>query len=96
MSFNMTTDSLHRKLQKLIGDRFDYLGEVWILIEVLSDVDSVVLRRCKDCKRGTVQRNVYGLPNRRVENTLTLHISDPSGEAYSEDIMVLLEGRQIG
>jgi hypothetical protein len=31
-----------------------------------------------------------------VENTLTLHISDPSGEAYSEDIMVLLEGRQIG
>jgi len=90
----MTADSLHRKLQVLIGDAFDYLGEVWVLIEVLSDVDSVVLRRCKDCKPSAVQRNAYGMPNRRVEDTLTLRISDRSGEAYSEDIVVLLEGRR--
>lgn len=90
----MTANSLHRKLQKLIGDRFDYLGEVWILIEVLSDIDSVVLRRCKDCKPSKVQRNAYGMPNRRVEDTLTLNISDHTSEAYSQDLLVLLEGRQ--
>ena len=90
----MTTATLHRKLRRLIGERFDYLGEVWILIEVLGDLDSVVLRRCIDCKPDAVQQNIYGMPNRRVENTLTIDISDPSGEAYSQDILVLLEGRQ--
>jgi len=90
----MTGDALHRKLQTLIGDRFDYLGEVWVLIEVLGDADSVVLRRCKECKSHSLQQNAYGMPNRRAEDTLTLHISDPTGDAYSEDILVLLEGRQ--
>ena len=90
----MTAKSLHRRLQKLIGDRFDYLGEVWILIEVLSDVDSIVLRRCRDCTPGTLQQNAYGIPSRRVEDTLTMQISNRTGEAYSEDILVLLEGRQ--
>jgi hypothetical protein len=90
----MTADTLHHKLQVLIGDAFDYLGEVWTLIEVLSDVDSVVLRRCKDCEPSSLQQNAYGMPNRRAEDTLTLRISDRSGEAYSEDILVLLEGRR--
>jgi len=90
----MTADTLHHKLQVLIGDAFYYLGEVWVLIEVLSDVDSVVLRRCKDCEPSSLQQNAYGMPNRRTEDTLTLRISDRSGEAYSEDILVLLEGRR--
>lgn len=90
----MTPDPLHHRLRQLIGDSFDYLGEVWILIEVLSDLDSVVLRRCRDCQPDAVQQNLYGMPNRRVQNTLTLRISDPSGEGYSEDILVLLEGRR--
>lgn len=89
----MTANNLHRKLRKLIGDRFDYLGEIWILIEVLGDVDTVVLRRCENCETGSLQSNAYGMPNRRVEHTLSLQISDHSGEAYSEDILVLLEGR---
>lgn len=92
----MTGDDLHRKLRQLIGDRFDYLGEVWILIEVLGDLDSVVLRRCGDCAPNAVQQNAYGQPTRRVSNTLTLKISDISGEGYSDDILVLLEGRQSG
>lgn len=89
----MATDTLHRKLRQLTGDRFDYLGEVWVLIEVLGDIDSVVLRRCADCTPRGVQRNAYGIPTRRVEDTLTLQISDGSGAGYSEDILVLLEGR---
>ena len=87
-------DILHRKLQRLIGERFDYLDEVWILIEVLSDADTVVLRRCENCRPASLQANAYGMPNRRVEDALTLHISDPTGDGYSEDLLVLLEGRQ--
>ena len=90
----MSADTLHRKLRQLIGDRFDYLGEIWVLIEVLADSDSIVLRRCADCPPRGVQLNAYGVPNRRAEDTLTLRISDRSGDAYSEDILVLLEGRQ--
>lgn len=91
----MTTDPLHQRLQQLIGNRFDYLDEVWILIEVLSDMDSVVLRRCKDCQRHRpVQQNAYGAPNRRVDGTLSLPISNTDGDGYSDDLLVLLEGRQ--
>ena len=89
----MTSANLHRKLQQLIGQQFLYLGEVWILIEILSDMDSVVLRRCRDCGRADVQQNLYGMPNRRAGDTLTLPISDSSGESYSQDLMLVLEGR---
>ena len=91
----MTADALHRKLRKLIGDRFDYLGDAWILIEVLGDLDSIVLRRCENCQPGGVQQNAYGIPNRRVANTLTVQISDPVSGDYSQDILVLLEGRRL-
>ena len=90
----MGTVSLHRKLRQFIGQKFDYLGEVWILIEVLADNDSVVLRRCSDCKPRTVQHNAYGLPTRRSPDTLTLPISARESEESSQDILVLLEGRQ--
>lgn len=93
-SFTMSADSLHRRLRPLIGKRFDYLGEVWILIEVLGDVDAVVLRRCVECKRGSVQRNAFGIPNRRAGDTLTLPISEPGSDAFSQDLLVLLEGKQ--
>lgn len=92
---SMTSDTLHHKLQKLIGDRFDYVGEVWILIEVLQDVDTVVLRRCDNCRPATLQANAYGMPNRRTIETLTLPISNPDG-GYSDDLLVLLEGRHTG
>lgn len=90
----MSDDSLHRRLRPLIGKRFDYLGEVWVLIEVLVDIDAVVLRRCKDCQRGTVQRNAYGQPNRRLSDTLTLPISASDKEGFSQDLLALLEGHQ--
>ena len=88
----MTADTLHRKLEQLIGHRFDYLGEIWILVEVLSDIDSIVLQRCKDCAPHNVQQNAYGMPSRRVQDTLTLAVSDKDGDTYSQDILVLLEG----
>ena len=90
----MTDNPLHRRLHQLIGQQFDYLGAIWVLIEVLSDNDSVVLRRCVDCGQGSVQSNLYGVPTRRAHDTLTLPISDPEGEAYSDDLLVVLEGRR--
>lgn len=88
----MTADTLHRKLERLIGHRFDYLGEVWILVEVLGDIDSIVLQRCKDCAPYNVQQNAFGMPNRRAQDTLTLAVSDKTEDTYSQDILVLLEG----
>ncbi len=89
----MGNTNLHQRLQQLLGGRFHYLGERWVLIEVLADTDSVVLRRCTQHPDWTVQRNAYGVPNRRVEDTLTLRISDDDG-GYSQDLLVLLEGHQ--
>lgn len=86
-------DPLHIRLRQLVGQRFNYLGEIWVLIEVLGDDDSVVLRPCVECTKNSVQRNAYGEPNRRVSSTITLPISDKSGGAYSQDILLLLEGR---
>jgi hypothetical protein len=92
----MSHDPIYHRLQQIIGDRFHYLDEIWILIEVLSDVDSVVLQRCKDCQPQHVQQNLYGMPNRRAMETLTLRISDVNGQGYSEDVLILLEGHQRG
>lgn len=91
----MSSDPIYHRLQQIIGDRFSYLDEIWILIEVLSDVDSLVLQRCTDCQPLRVQQNLYGMPNRRAMETLTLRISDVHGN-YSEDVLVLLEGHQRG
>ncbi len=90
----MTPDPLHRKLEKLVGNRFEFLGEPWVLIEVLADIDSLVLRRCVECNRQhAVQRNSYGMPNRRVEGTMTLPITNHDTGSYSDDVMALLAGR---
>ena len=91
----MTADTLHHKLEKLVGDRFDYLGEAWVLIEILADIDSIVLRRCVDCdQQRAVQRNSYGMPNRRAEGTLTLPISNTLSGGFSDEASTLLAGRQ--
>ncbi len=90
----MTAATLYRKLEPLIGHRFDYVGETWILIEILEDIDSIVLRRSADLTPGDVQQTAYGLPGRRVQRTLTLAVSNADGTAYSDDILVLLEGHK--
>lgn len=92
----MTVSTLHYKLRQLIGGRFDYLDDIWVLIEVLADTDSIVLRRCTECEPRNVQQNAYGIPNRRAPDTVSLPISDIDGDGYSQDILVLLEGYRPG
>jgi hypothetical protein len=90
----MTPLALHRKLEKLLGEHFDYLGEAWVLIDVLGDIDSLVLRRHPEDGSGSVQQNSYGIPTRRVADTLTLPISDAESGAYSDEVLLLLAGRR--
>lgn len=90
----MTTSSPHLKLRRLVGERFRYVDQVWVMVEVLHDSDRVVLQPCTDGAQVPVQGTAFGLPGRRVSQTLSLRISDPSGEGYSDDLLLLLEGRQ--
>lgn len=90
----MNAISPHLKLRRLIGERFRYVDRLWVMVEVLHDADRVVLQPCTDCGQAPVQGTAFGLPGRRVNQTLSLRISDPDGEGYSDDLLLLLEGRQ--
>jgi hypothetical protein len=89
----MNAPTLHRKLEKLVGTRFDYLGEPWVLVEVLQELDSLVLRRCTHCSTAMVQRNSYGQATRRVDDTLTLPLTDTVTGGYSTEVIHLLSGK---
>ena len=89
-----TFSPLHQRLRKMIGDRFDYLGKPWVLVEILPDVDGVVLKRCEDRdERAILQPDAYGIPNRVGAETLMVPVSNASNDGYSEDLLVMLEGR---
>ena len=56
----MSSEPLYRKLQNLVGEQFEYIGDRWVLIEVLRDLDSLVLRRSEGDATRYVQHNSYG------------------------------------
>lgn len=87
----MTIDTLHRRLSALIGERFHYAGETWLLVDVLPDVDALALRSVSP-RPGPVQADLYGTPARRSQETLTLPISAADG-GYSAELEELLRGR---
>lgn len=87
--------ALHQRLRKMIGDRFDYLGKPWVMVEILPDVDGVVLKRCGDRQeRAVLTPDVYGIPNRLSAETLMVPVSSADHDGYSDDLLMLLEGRQ--
>jgi len=86
--------ALHQNLRKLIGHHYRYLSDEWILIEVLSGEDRVVLQRAGGGAVPQLQTDQYGQARRHVAETLTLAISkagDP--DSYSEEMLLLLRGR---
>ena len=90
-----TGNTLHQRLRKMIGDRFDYLGKPWIMVEILPDVDGVVLKRCGTSEgRAVLQPDAYGIPNRVSAETLMVPVSNTAKDGYSDDLLLLLEGRQ--
>jgi hypothetical protein len=87
----MPEDTLHRRLRGLIGRRFHYAGATWLLVEVLADTDTVVLRS-ESRQPGPVQTDQYGAPLRRSPETISLPITDEDG-GYSAELEALLSGR---
>jgi len=84
---------LHRNLRKLVGKRYRYLSDDWLLIDILGDEDCVVLQRLSGNQPNPLQGDQYGHARRRVPETLTLPISDPDQpETYSEELMLLFQG----
>ncbi len=86
--------ALHQNLRKLIGQHYRYLSDEWILIEVLSGEDRVVLERAGSGAIPQLQADQYGQAKRHVAETLTLAISNPDDtDTYSEEMLLLLRGR---
>ncbi len=86
----MTSQILIDKLRGLTGQRFNYLGEVWQLVEVLGAEDALVISALQG---GEVQSSQYGQPHRRAPRTLTLPLSGDDPAGYSDEIIALLAGR---
>jgi hypothetical protein len=81
---------MYEKIAKLVGKHFSYLGCTWIMIEVLPEADSIVLRRLDPQK--CVQANQYGTAQRLTQETLTIKISRPDNSAYTEELTAMLAG----
>ena len=90
----MSDPSLHQRLYRLVGDRFQFRGELWTLIDILGEDDALVLARQSDSHH-PVQQNLYGAPNRRARELLTLPLSGDAngGDGYSAEVLDLLAGR---
>ena len=84
---------MHTQLTKLIGKRFIYQGEVWMMVEVLRDEDAVVIVPEQAAMKKEIQTNQYGHATRRCEACRTLPLTNPEGDAYSEAVMELLSGK---
>jgi len=84
----------YQNLRKLLGQHFRYLSDEWILIDILMDEDRVVLQRVGAGSSPQLQADQYGHARRHVPETLTLPIlDDQDSETYSEELMLLFQGR---
>jgi hypothetical protein len=82
---------MYDKLSKLVGKYFNYLGCKWLLIEVMPENDSLVLRRSDGQKNA--QNNQFGAVSRYCQETLTIPISNADeSDSYSTELTDLLSG----
>ena len=75
------SDEILARMRALIGDRFDYLGTRWTLVEVLADEGQLVLRRGRP---GAIQVDQYGQANRRADETLLVPVFSAGDELAPE------------
>lgn len=84
---------MHEKITKLIGEKFIFRGQVWIMVEVLRSDDAVVITPEKKLHtQGRIQADQYGQAHRRCPECVTLELSNREGNGYSESVMELLSG----
>lgn len=81
------------QLTKLIGHRFLYKGEVWIMVEILRQEDALVIVPEQKAHAKQIQVNQYGHANRRCDACTTLRLTNTEGDGYSESVLELLSGK---
>ena len=85
---------MYSQLTKLIGKRFIYQGQVWMMVEVLREEDAVVIVPEQAALNKQIQTDQYGHATRRCEECKTLPLTNKEGsDAYSDEVMSLLSGR---
>jgi len=83
------SEEMLARMRALIGERFDYLGARWTLVEVLTDEGQLVLR----CGQpGAIQVDQYGQANRRADETLLVPVFGP-GDELAAELSDLLKGK---
>ena len=89
----LNNGNMYSQLTKLIGKRFIYQGEVWLMVEVLRDEDAVVIVPEQAAMKKQIQANQYGHASRRCESCHTLPLTNGACDAYSDAVMELLSGK---
>jgi hypothetical protein len=75
-------------MRGLLGKRFHFRGGSWMLIEVLADEASIVLRGSPAENR--IQLDQFGRPLRRVGPLASIPILSTDGERLSPELLELL------
>jgi len=83
---------MHDKISKLIGEKFDYQGETWIMVEVLTAEDAIVITPENTFSSKRIQDDQYGQARRRCVECVTLKISSDDGSGYSDNLLKMLAG----
>ena len=84
---------MYPQLTKLIGKKFLFRGKTWLLVEILRAEDALVIAPAKDASKKFIQADQYGHATRRCHECMTVPLSNPEGNGYSETVMELLSGR---
>lgn len=81
-----------QRMQKLVGNQFNYLGKTYQLIAILDQENRLVLADDHSASDKSVQINQYGSASRRIQTTLEMTLFLPDGE-LSPDALTLLSGK---
>jgi hypothetical protein len=84
----MDNHEFFRRMRKLIGQRCLHLGHRCVLVEVLADEGSLVLR----CEEGVppIQSDQFGRALRRAVETRQVPVLQPDGEQLTPEVLDLL------
>ncbi|MES9900162.1 MAG: hypothetical protein ABW148_14240 [Sedimenticola sp.] len=79
------------RIRPLIGNRFRYLGQTWVLIEVLADEENLVL--ADTSQDGPIQTDQYGQALRRGPENLLVPLFGDDPESFSEELLEVLANK---
>ena len=87
----MENQTIFQRMRMLLGERFNFRGQIFTLIEILADEACVVLRG--NGPEEPIQLDQFGRPLRRSGALEAVPVFAADGEALSEDMLELLASR---